>query len=52
MVINLTEKNISQVLRLKIIIETKNDFTEDTEQDKLMSKKYKKVYAILNYNEH
>ena len=52
MVINLTEKNISQVFRLKIIIETKNDFIEDTEQDKLMSKKYKKVYAILNYNEN
>ena len=50
MVINLTKKNISQVLWLKIINKTKNDFIEDIEQDKLMSEKHKKVYAILNYN--
>ena len=36
-------ENISQEFRLRNIDETNNYFVEEIEQNKLMSKKYKKV---------
>ena len=45
-------KNISQEFRLKNIDETKNYFLEEMKQNELMSRKPKKVCAILNYIEH
>ena len=46
------ERNISQEFRLKNIDETRNYFLEETKQNELMSKKYKKVCTTLNYIEH
>ena len=48
----MAEENISQEFRLKNIDETKNYFHEGIEQNELMSRKQKKVYATLNYFEH
>ena len=45
------EENIRQEFRLKNIDKTKNYFLEDIEQNELMSRKHKKVFAILNYTE-
>ena len=48
----MVEENISQKLRLKNIDETRNYFLEGIKQDKLMSRKHKKVCTTLNYIEH
>ena len=45
------EENISQELRLENIHETRNYLIGKLNQNKLMSKKYKKVYRVLNYIE-
>ena len=42
---------MSQEFRLKNIDETRNYFLEEIKQNKLMSKKYKKVCTALNYIE-
>ena len=44
----MVEGNIS----LKSIDETRNYFLKEIEQNKLMSRKHKKVCATLNYIEH
>ena len=49
---NMTDENISQEFRPKYTDETRNCLTEETNQNELMSKKHKKVYATLNYIEH
>ena len=46
------EENISKESKLKNIDETRNYLTEEINQNELMSKKYKKVYRVLNYIEH
>ena len=48
----MSEENISQEFRLKIIDETRNWLTEEINQNWLMSKQHKKVYRVLNYIEH
>ena len=48
----MVEENISQAFRLKDIDETRKYLVEEIEQNKLMSRKYKKVCATLNYIEH
>ena len=45
----MSEKNISQKFRLKNIDETRNYLIEKINQNKLMTKKHKKVYRVLNY---
>ena len=45
-------ENISHELRLKTIDETKNYFLEEMEQNEVISRKYKKVCATMNYIEH
>ena len=47
----MTEENVSQKLRLKNIVETRNYFIEEIKQNELMSKKRKKVCTALNYIE-
>ena len=37
---------------MKNIDETRNHFTEETNENELMSKKHKKVSKVLNYIEH
>ena len=49
---NLAEENISQEFKFQNIDETRNYLTEEINQNELMSKKRKKVRAILNYIEH
>ena len=46
---NMAEENISQEFKLKDIDETRNYLIEKMNQNDLMSKKYKKVCATLNY---
>ena len=46
------EENISQKIRLKKKDETRNYLIEEINQNKLMSKKHKKVCRILNYIDH
>ena len=46
----MVEKNISQ--EFQKIIEARNYFLEEIEQNELMSKKLKKVCTTLNYNEN
>ena len=48
----MVEENISQEFRLKNIDETTSYFLEEIEKNELMSRKYKKICATLNYNEH
>ena len=48
---NMTEENISQIFILKNIYETRNYFIQETNHNDLMSKKYKKVFTVLNYIE-
>ena len=47
----MVEENTNQYFRLKNIVK-KNCFFKEIKQNKLMSKKHKKVYTILNYFEH
>ena len=49
---NMAEENISQEFRLKRIDETRNYFLEEIKQNELMSRKYKKIFTVLNYIEH
>ena len=46
------EKNINQEFRLKKIDEIRNYLIEEINQNKLMSKKHKKVCRVLNYIDH
>ena len=46
------EENIIQEFKLKNIVEAWNYFLEEIKQNKLMSKKQKKVSTTLNYFEH
>ena len=48
----MVEKSISQKFRLKNIDETRNCFIEKIEQNKLMSRKQKKVCTTLNFIGH
>ena len=48
----MAEENISQEFRLKNIDETRNYFHEEIKQNKLMSRRRKKVCATINYIEH
>ena len=48
----MSEENISQEFRSKSIDQKKNYLIEDINQNKLTSKKYKKVYRVFNYTEH
>ena len=43
---------MNQEFRLKNIVEKKNYFLEEIEQNELMSRKHKKVCKTLNYIEH
>ena len=45
---NISEENISQEFRLKNTDETRNYFLKEIKQNKLMSKKHKKVCTTLN----
>ena len=45
-------KNTSQECRLKILDEARNYLPEETQQNKLMSKKRKNVCTSLNHIEH
>ena len=46
------EENIKEKFRLKNIDETRNYLFEEINQNKLMSKKYKKIYRVLDYIKH
>ena len=46
------EKNINQEFRLKKIDEMRNYLNEELNQNKVMNKKYKKVWRVLNYIDH
>ena len=46
------DENISQEFRLKNIDKTRNHFIEEINENELISKKYKKLCAFLNYIEH
>ena len=48
----MTEENISQQFRLKIIDVSRNYFIEEINQNELMNNKHKKVCGVLNYVEH
>ena len=48
----MSEENIRQEFRLKSIVETRNYFFKEINQNELMSKKHKKVCRVLNQIEH
>ena len=48
----MAEENISQEFRLKNTDKTKNYFLEEIKQNKLISRKHKKVCTTLNYIRH
>ena len=48
----MTEGNISQEFRLKNIDDTRNYFLKEIKQNKLMSRKYRKLCTTLNYIEN
>ena len=48
----MTEENINQEFRLKKINEIRNYSIEEINQNKLMSKKHKKVCKVSNYIDH
>ena len=48
----MAKENISQEFKLHDIDETWNYFLKEIKQNKLMSKKHKKIGATLNYIEH
>ena len=45
----MSEDNIKQEFRLKNMDETRNYLIEEINQNELISRKYKKVYRVLNY---
>ena len=47
----MAEENVNQEFRLKNIDETRNYFTEEIDQNKLISNKHRKVYTTVNYIE-
>ena len=47
----MTKENISQEFRLKNIKETKKDFIEEKNLNKLINKEHKKGCTVLNYIE-
>ena len=47
----MSEENISQEFTLKNIDETRNYLIKEINQNELISKKYKKAYRALNYDE-
>ena len=47
----MTEENISQIFILKNIDESRNVFIQEINHNDLISKKYKKVFKVLNYIE-
>ena len=48
----MTEEKMRQKFRMKSIDEWRNYFSEEINQNYLMSKKHKKVYTVLSYIEH
>ena len=48
----MAEKDMNQEFRLKKIEEIRNYFIKEINQNKLMSKKHKKLYRVLNYIDH
>ena len=46
------EENINEEFRLKKTDEIRDYLIEEINQNKLMSKKYKKVCRVLNYIDH
>ena len=46
------KENINQEFTLKKIDEIRNHLIEEMNQDKLTSKKHKKVLGVLNYIDH
>ena len=48
----MVEENISQKFRLKNIVQTRNHFLEEIDQNESRSSKHKKVCTTLNYTEH
>ena len=48
----MAEENISQKCKLKNINETRNYFLEGIKQNKLLSRKHKKVCTTVNYIEN
>ena len=48
----MAEESISREFKFQNIDETRNYLTEEINQNELLSKKHKKVCAILNYIEH
>ena len=49
---NMTGGNISQEFRLKEVDEKRNYFIEEVKQNKLISKKHKKIFRTLNQTDH
>ena len=48
----ITLKDLSQEFRLKNIEKTRNYFVQEKEQNKLMSRKHKKIITTLIFFEH
>ena len=48
----MTEENINKEFRFKNINETKNYFTEEINQNELITKKHKNFCRDLNFIEH
>ena len=46
------EENMNKEFRLKKIDEIRNYLIEEINQNELTSKKYKKIFRVLNYIEH
>ena len=49
--INMAEENISQKFRLNNIDEARNYFSEETNENEMISEKHKKVCTLLNRNQ-
>ena len=48
----MSEKNVNQAFRLEKIVELRNYLFKEINQNKLVSKKHKKVCRVFNYNDH
>ena len=48
----MTEENVVQKFRLKVIDEKRNYFLEEIKQNELISKKRKKICKILSYTKY
>ena len=49
--IYMAEENISQKFRLNYIDEARNYFSEETNENEMISEKHKKVCTLLNHNQ-